>query len=248
LGPQLEGKTAVITAAGQGIGRAIAECFVAEGAKVWATDIDPGKLAGIDGATCRKLDVRAKEDIDALGHDAGPVDVLVNAAGYVAQGTILDCDDDDWHRSFQINVTSMHRMIRTFLPGMIARGHGSIVNIASCASSVRGIPDRYVYGATKGAVIALTKSVAIDFVRSGVRVNAVCPGAVDSPSFRERMAQIADRTGRTYEEVRKAMMDRQLNGRLGTAEEVAWLALFLASDRSVNTTGHIHFVDGGLGL
>jgi 2-keto-3-deoxy-L-fuconate dehydrogenase len=248
LGPQLEGKTAVITAAGQGIGRAIAECFVTEGGKVWATDIDLGKLAGIDGATCRKLDVRSKEDIDALSRDAGPIDILVNAAGYVAQGTILDCDEDDWHRSFQINVTSMHRMIRTFLPGMIARRRGSIVNIASCASSVRGIPDRYVYGATKGAVIALTKSVAIDFVRSGVRVNAVCPGAVDSPSFRERMAQIADRTGRTYEEVRGAMMDRQLNGRLGTTEEVAWLALFLASDRSVNTTGHIHFVDGGLGL
>jgi len=248
LGPQLKGKTAVITAAGQGIGRAIAECFVAEGAKVWATDIDLSKLAGIDGATCRRLDVRAIEDIDALGRDAGLIDVLVNAAGYVAQGTILDCDEDDWHRSFQINVTSMHRMIRTFLPGMIARGRGSIVNIASCASSVRGIPDRYVYGATKGAVIALTKSVAIDFVRSGVRVNAVCPGAVDSPSFRERMAKIADRTGRAYEDVRKAMMDRQLNGRLGTAEEVAWLALVLASDRSVNTTGHIHFVDGGLGL
>ena len=245
---QLEGKTAVITAAGEGIGRAIAECFVEEGADVWATDIDETKLRGLNKAKCRKLDVRSEADIQSLFEESGPVDVLVNAAGYVAQGSILECEQETWDRSFLINVTSMHWMTRTYLPGMIAKGAGSIVNIASCASSVRGIPERYAYGATKGAVIALTKSVAIDFVKSGVRVNAICPGAIDSPSFRHRLGEIAARTQRTYEDARTAMMARQINGRLGTPEEVAWLALFLASDRSSNTTGHIHFVDGGLGL
>jgi 2-keto-3-deoxy-L-fuconate dehydrogenase len=245
---QLEGKTAVVTAAGQGIGRAIVECFLEEGAVVWATDIDKSKLDGLEGANRRKLDVRSVADIEALREETGPVDILVNAAGFVAQGTILECDQETWDASFLINVTSMHRMIRTYLPGMIEKKAGSIVNIASCASSVRGIPDRYAYGATKGAVIALTKSVAIDFVKSGVRVNAICPGAIDSPSFRERMTEIAERGGKTYDDVRAAMMNRQVNGRLGKPEEVAWLALFLASDRAANTTGHIHFVDGGLGL
>jgi 2-keto-3-deoxy-L-fuconate dehydrogenase len=246
--PQLAGKTAVVTAAGQGIGRAIAECFLSEGARVWATDIDESKLQGLEGAEQKRLDVCSESDIRSLREIAGPIDVLVNAAGFVAQGTVLDCDQETWDKSFLINVTSMHRMIQAFLPGMIARGGGSVVNIASCASSVRGIPERYCYGATKGAVIALTKSVAIDFVRKNVRANAICPGAIDSLSFRERMVQIAERTKRGYDEVHRAMMDRQINGRLGTAEEVAWLALFLASDRSANTTGHIHFVDGGLGL
>lgn len=245
---RLGGKTAVVTAAGDGIGRAIAQLFVAEGAAVWATDIDPGKLDGIAGARCRKLDVRSDADVAQLLAETGGTDILVNCAGYVTHGTVLDADDAAWELSFDINVKGMHRTIRAFLPGMLERGAGSIVNIASCASSVRGIRNRYVYGTTKGAVIALTKSVAIDFVDRQVRVNAIAPGAVESPSMKGRIAAVAGRTGQPFEAVRKTYTDQQLNGRFVTAEEVACAAVYLASDEAASTTGHIHFVDGGLAL
>ncbi|MDJ1160208.1 SDR family oxidoreductase [Chelatococcus sp. SYSU_G07232] len=245
---RLKGKTCLVTAAGQGIGRACAELFLREGATVVATDLDAGKLAGLDGATCRRLDVRSTQAVEALAAEFGTADVLVNAAGFVHHGTVLDCSDEDWEFSFDLNVKSMHRTIKAFLPGMLAKGHGSIVNIASGASSVRGIPNRYVYGATKAAVIGLTKAVAADFIKKGVRANAICPGTIESPSLEERIATLARNTGQSIEAVRQAFIDRQPMGRLGTAEEVAWLAVYLASDESRYTTGHIHLVDGGFAL
>src|SRR5262245_18766629 len=182
---RLEGKVALVTAAGQGIGRAIAEKFAAEGAKLIATDLDPNKLQGLRGKL-RKLDVLALDDIEAFGRDIGrefgALDVLVNCAGYVHQGSVLDCSDKDWDFSFNLNVKSMHHMIKTFLPGMLEKKAGSIVNISSTVSSIRGVPNRYVYGATKAAVIGLTKAVAADFIKQGVRCNAVCPGTIESPS------------------------------------------------------------------
>lgn len=245
---RLAGKTAVVTAAGDGIGRAIAERFAAEGALVWATDIEPGKLAGLPVAHARKLDVRSDADVAALLAEVGATDILVNCAGFVSHGTVLDADDAVWDKSFDINVRGMHRAIRAFLPGMLEQGAGSIVNIASCASSVRGIRNRYIYGTTKGAVIALTKSVAIDFAHRQIRVNAICPGAVESPSMKGRIAAVAERQGQPVAAVRKTYTDQQLNGRFVTAEEVACAAVFLASDESASTTGHIQFVDGGLAL
>ncbi len=245
---RLNGKTAVVTAAGQGIGRAIAEAFAREGASVWATDIDPAKLAGLSAIQCRKLDVRSDSDVAALRAEVGIADVLANCAGWVTHGTVLDCDESAWDVSFDINVRSMHRMIRAFLPGMLERQAGSIVNIASCASSVKGYPNRYIYGTTKGAVIALTKSVAIDFAGQNIRSNAICPGAIDSPSINERMAETARKSGQPLATVRQTYIDKQLNKRLGTSEEVAFAAVYLASDEASNTTGHIHFVDGGLAL
>jgi 2-keto-3-deoxy-L-fuconate dehydrogenase len=245
---RLKGKTAVVTAAGQGIGRAIAEAFSREGATVWATDLDLAKLEGLAGVEKRKLDVLSSEEIAALAKATGPVDILVNAAGYVHHGTVLDCSDRDWDFSFDLNVKAMHRMIRAFLPGMLEQGGGSIVNIASGASSVRGIPNRYVYGASKAAVIGLTKAVAADFIKRGIRANAVCPGTIQSPSLDERIAEQAKATGQSVEAVRQAFIDRQPMGRLGTAEEVAALAVYLASDEASYTTGQIHLVDGGFAL
>jgi len=187
---RLQGKVALVTAAGQGIGRAIAEKFAGEGAKVIATDLDPNKLEGLR-AKLRKLDARSQDDIDALGRDVGrefgPLDILVNCAGYVHHGTVLDCSDKDWEFSFDLNVKSMHRTIKTFLPAMLEKKAGSIVNIASTASSIRGIPNRYVYGTTKAAVIGLTKAVAADFIKQGIRCNAICPGTIESPSLEERI-------------------------------------------------------------
>ena len=245
---RLAGKTAVITAAGDGIGRAIAEKFHAEGAIVWATDIEPDKLSGLPVPHRHRLDVRSDAEVARVLARVGTADILVNCAGFVSHGTVLDADEDLWDKSFDINVRGMHRTIRAFLPGMLSRGGGAIVNIASCASSVRGVRNRYIYGTTKGAVIALTKSVAIDFVDRQIRVNAICPGAVESPSMKGRIAAVAQRLGQPVDVVRKTYTDQQLNGRFVTAEEVAFAAVYLASDEAASTTGHIHFVDGGLGL
>jgi 2-keto-3-deoxy-L-fuconate dehydrogenase len=248
---RLEGKVALVTAAGQGIGRAIAEKFTAEGARLIASDLDPGKLRGLRGKL-RKLDVLAPDDIEAFAREVarefGALDVLVNCAGYVHQGSVLDCSDKDWDFSFNLNVKSMHYMIKTFLPAMLEKKAGSIINVASAVSSIRGVPNRYAYGATKAAVIGLTKAVAADFIRQGIRCNAVCPGTVESPSLGERMDAVSHQSGRSLDQVRQDFVARQPMGRLGTPEEVAWLALFLASDESSYITGQAHLVDGGMAL
>ena len=245
---RLAGKRALLTAAGQGIGRATAEAFVAEGATVIATDLDVAKLKGIEGAELRALDVRSTDAVEALAGSLGPVDVLFNCAGYVHHGSILECSEADWDFSFDLNVKSMHRTIKAFLPGMLEQGRGSIVNIASGASSVRGIPNRYVYGASKAAVIGLSKAVAADFIKRGIRCNAICPGTIESPSLDERIDTLAKSTEQQRAAVQQAFVDRQPMGRLGTAREVAMLALYLASDESTYTTGTIHLVDGGFSL
>ena len=248
---RLQGKVALVTAAGQGIGRAIAEKFADEGAKVIATDLDPNKLEGLR-AKLRKLDARSQDDIDALGRDVdrefGPLDILVNCAGYVHHGTVLDCGDKDWEFSFDLNVKSMHRTIKTFLPAMLDKKAGSIVNIASTASSIRGIPNRYVYGTTKAAVIGLTKAVAADFIKQGIRCNAICPGTIESPSLEERITEQSRQTGRSPDLVRQDFVARQPMGRLGRSEEVAWLALFLGSDEASYITGQAYLVDGGMAM
>jgi 2-keto-3-deoxy-L-fuconate dehydrogenase len=244
---RLEGKVALLTAAAAGIGRATAEAFAAEGAKVIATDLNLDGLKGLAGET-RRLDVRSNEAVAALAREIGPIDVLFNCAGFVHHGTILDCNEGDWDFSFDLNVKSMHRTIRAFLPGMLEKGGGSIVNVASAASSVRGIPNRYLYGASKAAVIGLTKAVAADFIRRGIRCNAICPGTVESPSLDQRIAALSQQSGQSVEAVRKAFVDRQPMGRIGRPEEVAALAVYLASDESAFTTGRAHIIDGGFAL
>jgi len=244
---RLAGKTALLTAAAAGIGRATAEAFAAEGARVIATDLDETGLAGLK-AEARKLDVRSTKAVEAMAREIGPIDVLFNCAGFVHHGTVLDCSDADWDLSFDINVKAMHRTIRAFLPGMLEKGGGSIVNVASAASSVRGIPNRYVYGASKAAVIGLTKSVAADFIRKGVRCNAICPGTVESPSLEGRISTLASQSGQSVETVRQLFVDRQPMGRLGKPSEIAALAVYLASDESAFTTGQIHLADGGFAL
>ncbi|MGA2043632.1 MAG: SDR family oxidoreductase [Roseiarcus sp.] len=247
MADRLKGKVAVLTAAAAGIGRATAQAFHAEGARVIATDLDAGKLAGLAG-DLRPLDVRSTQAVEALANDVGPIDILFNCAGFVHHGTVLECSDGDWDFSFDLNVKSMHRTIRAFLPGMLARGGGSIVNVASGASSVRGIPNRYVYGASKAAVIGLTKAVAADFIKRGLRCNAICPGTIESPSLEQRIETLAAQTGQTLEAVRQAFIDRQPMGRLGSAQEIANLAVYLASDESSYTTGQVHLADGGFAL
>jgi 2-keto-3-deoxy-L-fuconate dehydrogenase len=253
MAKRLEGKIAVVTAAGQGIGRAIAEAMAREGADVHATDVNGDLLAEIPGVRRAKLDVRSTAAVEAFAAEVGPIDILVNAAGFVHHGTVLQCDDEAWDFSFDLNVKSMHRTIKAFLPGMLARAKASgssasIVNISSGAGSVRGIPNRYVYGATKAAVIGLTKAVAADFIKQGLRANAICPGTIQSPSLDGRIRDLAASTGVSEAQARQAFIDRQPMGRLGTAEEIAMLALYLASDESSYTTGQIHLADGGFAL
>jgi 2-keto-3-deoxy-L-fuconate dehydrogenase len=249
---RLKGKVALVTAAGQGIGRAIAEAFIAEGASVIASDLADDKLDGLKAVKRVKLDVRSQENVDALSREVarefGALGVLVNCAGYVANGSVLDCTDKDWDFSFDLNVKSMHRMIKAFLPAMLAKKSGSIVNISSAVSSIRGVPNRYAYGATKAAVIGLTKAVAADFIKQGIRCNAICPGTIESPSLEDRIATASKESGKSTEAVRQDFVARQPMGRLGTAQEVAALALFLASDEASYITGQPHLVDGGMAM
>ncbi|EJL28588.1 dehydrogenase of unknown specificity, short-chain alcohol dehydrogenase [Caulobacter sp. AP07] len=236
----LAGKTALITAAGQGIGRATAELFAAQGATVWATDVNLDALSDLDGCRIARLDVRDDAMVREVIGQAGDLDILFNCAGVVSGGTILDCSPEEWAFANDLNVTAMYRTIRAVLPGMIAKGGGSIVNMSSVASSIKGVPNRFAYCATKAAVIGLTKAVAADFVTQGVRCNAICPGTVETPSLHERLRATGD-----YDAAWSAFVARQPMGRVGKAEEVAGLALYLASDVSAFTTGQTHVIDGG---
>ncbi|MEW9804434.1 SDR family oxidoreductase [Mesorhizobium sp. ZMM04-5] len=249
---RLKGKIAVVTAAGQGIGRAIAEALVAEGATVYASDISRDKLEGLARAKKAKLDVLSTRAVDAYADKIGPVDILVNVAGYVHHGTVLTTDDKDWDFSFDLNVKSMHRTIKAFVPGMLARAREtgkttSIVNIASGASSVRGIPNRYAYGASKAAVIGLTKAVAADFIRDGLRCNAVAPGTFRSPSWEDRVETLGKEWG-SKEKALEMFVQRQPMGRVADAAEIAPVVVYLASDEAAFTTGTVISVDGGFSL
>jgi 2-keto-3-deoxy-L-fuconate dehydrogenase len=234
-----------VTAAGAGIGRAVAEAFAREGAQVLAADRDAAALATLAGMQTLQLDVTDAETVRALPARIGPIDVLFNGAGYVHDGTILDCDEEAWRFSFDLNVTAMYRLIRGFLPGMLERGGGSIINTSSVASSIKGVPNRFVYGASKAAVIGMTKAIAADFVDRGIRCNAICPGTVDSPSLRQRMTAMAATRGIGFDEAYASFVARQPIGRLGKPEEIAALAVYLASDESTFTTGATHVIDGG---
>jgi 2-keto-3-deoxy-L-fuconate dehydrogenase len=244
---RLAGKIAVITAAGQGIGRATAIEFADEGAMVWATDLNESLVAELSRERptirSRKLDVRESQDVEKFAGELGAIDVLFNCAGYVHHGTILDCAEKDWDFSFDLNVKSMYRTCRAFLPAMLKAGKGSIINMSSAASSIKAAPNRFVYGSTKAAVIGFTKAIAADFIRSGVRCNAICPGTVQSPSLDQRIAAQGD-----IEKVRSEFVARQPMGRIGRPDEIAALAVYLASEESSYTTGQIHIIDGGFSL
>ncbi len=239
---RLAGKKALVTAAGQGIGRASALAMKREGADVIAADINAAALESLaaEGITTRLLNVRDKAAVEAAAAEIGALDVLFNCAGFVAAGTILDCDEDQWAFSMDLNMTAMFRMCKAFLPAMIAGGGGSIINMASVAGSVIAAPNRFVYGATKAGVIGLTKSIAADFISKGIRANAICPGTVESPSLDQRLRDTGD-----YEGAKKAFIARQPIGRIGKAEEIAALVVYLASDESSYTTGVAHVIDGG---
>ncbi len=246
MGDRLSGKTALVTAAAQGIGRATALAFAAEGAEVTATDINLDRLeelSGTPGIAVRRLDVMDPQAVNSLAAEMPPLDVLCNVAGFVHNGTILDCPEEDWDFSFDLNVKSMYRMIRAFLPAMLEGGGGSIINMASVASSLRGLPNRFVYGASKAAVIGLTKAVAADFIKQGIRCNCICPGTIESPSLDDRINAFDDPVA-----ARKAFIARQPIGRLGTPEEIAGMAVYLASDVAAYTTGTAMIVDGGVTL
>jgi 2-keto-3-deoxy-L-fuconate dehydrogenase len=246
MADSLAGKTALVTAAAQGIGRATALAFAAEGAEVMATDINIDRLedlAGTPGISVRRLDVLDAQAVNSLAAEMPPLDVLCNVAGYVHHGSILECPEEDWDFSFDLNVKSMYRMIRAFLPAMLEAGGGSIINMASVASSMRGLPNRCVYGSSKAAVIGLTKSVAADYIQQGIRCNCICPGTIESPSLDERINTFADPVA-----ARKAFIARQPIGRLGTPEEIAGMAVYLASDISAYATGTLMVVDGGVTL
>ena len=246
MAKRLTGKTTLVTAAAQGIGAATTRAFAAEGAQVVATDVNADKLReleGVSGITTRRLDVTNVAAVLATASELGAIDVLFNCAGFVHHGSILECDESDWDFSFNLNVKSMYFTIRAFLPAMLDAGGGSIINVSSVASSIKGIAHRCVYGASKAAVIGLTKSVAADYIEHGIRCNAICPGTVDSPSLQERIAVFDD-----PEEARRAFVARQPLGRLGTADEIASMATYLASDESAFTTGTVMVVDGGVTL
>ena len=241
MSDRLKGKRAFVTAAAAGIGRASAIAFAREGASVFATDIDEKGLAALKGegiAEVAKLDARNTADVTAMAARVGKIDILLNAAGFVHHGTVLECSDDDWDFSFDLNVKSMHRTLRAFLPGMLEKGGGAIVNISSAAGVFKAAPNRYVYGATKAAVAALTRAVAADFITRGIRCNCICPGTIETPSMLNRAAA-AGPGGR------ELFVSRQPMGRLGTAQEIASLAVYLASDESAFTTGVAHIIDGG---
>jgi 2-keto-3-deoxy-L-fuconate dehydrogenase len=244
----LEQKRVLITAAAQGIGRASVLAFQQAGAQVIATDLHIDSLRDLPGIQALTLDVTHASAIESIREQIGAIDVLFNCAGYVHSGALLDCDEQGWQFSFDLNVTAMYRMIRAFLPGMLAAGGGSIVNMASVASSVKGVPNRFAYSASKAAVIGLTKSVATDYVAQGIRCNAICPGTVDSPSLRQRIATQARVEGRSEDEVYRAFVARQPMGRIGTPAEIARLAVYLADDASAYTTGGVHVIDGGMSV
>lgn len=244
MGDRLKGKTALVTSAAQGIGRSAAIAMAREGAKVYATDIRDDLLADLPkeapGIEVFALDVLKPEAIQKAAERAGDVDVLFNCSGFVHHGTILDCDEKSWDFSFDLNTKAHYRMIKAFLPAMLAKGKGTIVNMSSVASSVKGVPNRFVYGATKAAVIGLTKALAADFVGKGIRCNAICPGTVDTPSLNDRMRQQGD-----YEKARQAFIARQPMGRLAQPEEIAALVVYLASEESAFITGQTFVIDGG---
>jgi len=244
---RLAGKIALVTAAGQGIGRATAIAFADEGSVVWATDINEPLLETLShdrpGIRAQRLDVRESQAVAAFAAEVRTIDILFNCAGYVHHGSILDCAEEDWDFSFDLNVKSMYRTCRAFLPAMLKAGKGSIINVSSAVSSIRGVPNRFAYGTTKAAVIGLTKAIAADFIRGGIRCNAICPGTVQSPSLDQRIAAQGD-----VERVRAEFVARQPMGRLGRPEEIAALAVYLASDESGFTTGQTHIIDGGFAL
>lgn len=241
---RLKGKVAVVTAAGQGIGRAIAEAFIAEGAIVYASDLDKSKLDGLAKAKKHTLDVTSTKAVQAYAAKVGQIDILCNVAGFVHHGTVLDCDENAWDFSFDLNVKSIHRMLAAFLPGMLENGGGSIINMASAASSIKGAPNRYVYGATKAAIIGLTKAVAQDFITKGIRCNAICPGTIQSPSLDQRIDKLGEQVGGA-DKARDMFVSRQPMGRIADAAEIGPLAIYLASDESQFVTGGAHLIDGG---